>query len=92
MKKLKKGCAMTVAKSNNPSGNVSKARKSKTTHKKTASPKAKSSMEKFKMEAASEVGVNLKAGYNGNLTAKQAGAIGGRMVKKMIDSYKNSHK
>lgn len=83
---------MTVAKSNNPSGNVSKTRKSKTTHKKTTSPKAKSSMEKFKMEAASEVGVNLKSGYNGNLTAKQAGAIGGRMVKKMIDSYKNSHK
>ena len=48
-------------------------------------------MEKFKMEAAREVGVTLKPGYNGNLTAKQAGAIGGRMVKKIIDSYKKSH-
>jgi hypothetical protein len=42
------------------------------------------------MEAASEVGVQLKDGYNGNLTSKQAGSIGGQMVKKMIDSYKSS--
>ena len=81
-----------MTKSNNPSSSANKTRKQKTSTKKTATSKAKSSMEKFKMEAASEVGVNLKAGYNGNLTAKQAGAIGGRMVKKMIDSYKNSHK
>jgi hypothetical protein len=46
-------------------------------------------LEKFKMEAASEVGVQLKNGYNGNLTSQQAGSIGGQMVKKMIDSYKN---
>jgi hypothetical protein len=44
------------------------------------------------MEAASEVGVSLKNGYNGNLTSKQAGAIGGQMVKKMIDSYKKGNK
>lgn len=47
-------------------------------------PEAKQAMEQFKMEAANEVGVNLKQGYNGDLTAKQAGSIGGQMVKKMI--------
>ena len=51
-------------------------------------PEAKEAMEKFKMEAASEVGVNLKAGYNGDLTSREAGSVGGQMVKKMIDSYK----
>ncbi len=50
----------------------------------------KSAMENFKMEAANEVGVNLKQGYNGDLTSKQAGSIGGQMVKKMIESYENS--
>jgi len=44
-------------------------------------PTAKDAMNKFKMEAASEVGVNLKQGYNGDLTSKQAGSIGGQMVK-----------
>ncbi len=53
-------------------------------------PEAKEAMNKFKMEAANEVGVNLKNGYNGDLTAKQAGSIGGQMVKKMIeDAEKN---
>ena len=51
-------------------------------------PEAKAAMERFKMEAASEVGVNLKQGYNGDLTAREAGSIGGQMVKKMIDAYK----
>ena len=46
-------------------------------------PEAKEAMEKFKMEAANEVGVNLKQGYNGDLTSRQAGSIGGQMVKKM---------
>ncbi|WP_077534284.1 alpha/beta-type small acid-soluble spore protein [Massiliimalia massiliensis] len=55
-------------------------------------PQAKEAMDKFKMEAASEVGVNLKQGYNGDLTSKQAGSIGGQMVKKMIESYENSIK
>ena len=55
-------------------------------------PEAKEAMERFKMEAASEVGVNLKNGYNGDLTSKQAGSVGGRMVKKMIESYENSMK
>ena len=47
-------------------------------------PQAKEAMEKFKMEAASEVGVNLKQGYNGDLTSREAGSVGGQMVKKMI--------
>ena len=55
-------------------------------------PEAKQAMEQFKMEAANEVGVNLKQGYNGDLTSKQAGSIGGQMVKKMIQSYENSLK
>lgn len=55
-------------------------------------PEAKDALERFKMEAASEVGVNLKQGYNGDITAKQAGSVGGQMVKKMIESYENSIK
>lgn len=47
-------------------------------------PEAKDAMNKFKMEVANEVGVNLKQGYNGDLTSRQAGTIGGNMVKKMI--------
>ncbi|MCD7800544.1 MAG: alpha/beta-type small acid-soluble spore protein [Ruminococcus sp.] len=50
---------------------------------------AKEAMERFKMESANEVGVNLKQGYNGDLTSRQAGSIGGQMVKKMVESYKN---
>ena len=46
-------------------------------------PEAKQAMDQFKMESAKEVGVDLKAGYNGDLTSKQAGSIGGQMVKKM---------
>lgn len=55
-------------------------------------PEAKAAMERFKMEAASEVGVNLKDGYNGDLTSRQAGSIGGQMVKKMVEAYENSMK
>lgn len=50
--------------------------------------KGKEALERFKMESASEVGVNLKDGYNGDLTSREAGAIGGRMVQKMINSCK----
>ena len=53
-------------------------------------PEARDAMDKFKMEAASEVGVNLKQGYNGDLTSRQAGSIGGQMVKKMIESYEQN--
>ncbi|MBR5119577.1 MAG: alpha/beta-type small acid-soluble spore protein [Clostridia bacterium] len=59
---------------------------------KTLVPEAKEALERFKMEAANEVGVNLKQGYNGNITAKEAGSVGGQMVKKMIQSYENSLK
>ena len=52
-------------------------------------PEAKEAMNKFKMQAASEVGVNLQNGYNGHLTSREAGSIGGQMVKKMIENYEN---
>jgi small acid-soluble spore protein D (minor alpha/beta-type SASP) len=55
-------------------------------------PEAKEALAKFKMEAANEVGVNLKQGYNGDLTSKQAGSIGGQMVKKMVEKYENEIK
>ena len=55
-------------------------------------PEAKEAMNKFKMEAASEVGVSLKQGYNGDLTSRQAGSVGGQMVKKMIQQYEQSMK
>ena len=55
-------------------------------------PSAREAMDKFKMEAASEVGVNLKDGYNGELTSRQAGSVGGQMVKKMIEAYENGMK
>ena len=53
-------------------------------------PEARAAMDKFKMEAAAEVGVNLKEGYNGHLTSREAGSVGGQMVKKMIESYEKS--
>ena len=53
---------------------------------------AKAALEKVKMEAANEVGVTLKQGDNGDLTSRQAGSIGGQMVKKMVGSYENSIK
>ena len=55
-------------------------------------PEARAAMDKFKMEAASEVGVNLKEGYNGDLTSRDAGSVGGQMVKKMIEAYEQNLK
>ncbi len=55
-------------------------------------PEARAALDKFKMEAAGEVGVNLKQGYNGDLTSKEAGSVGGQMVKKMIQQVENSMK
>ena len=55
-------------------------------------PQAKEAMERFKMECANEVGVNLKQGYNSDISAREAGSVGGQMVKKMIESYENSMK
>ena len=59
---------------------------------KSVVPEAKEALNRFKMEAANEVGVNLKQGYNGDLTSKQAGSIGGQMVKKMIKAYEDGMK
>lgn len=55
-------------------------------------PEAKAAMERFKTEVASELGVNLKEGYNGDLTSREAGSIGGEMVRRMIKSYEESIK
>ena len=55
-------------------------------------PEARAAMDKFKMQAANEVGVNLKNGYNGDLTSREAGSIGGQMVKKMVEAYENGLK
>ena len=57
---------------------------------KMANNSKKAALEQFKQQAASEVGVTLNQGYNGDLTARQAGSIGGQMVKKMIESYENN--
>ena len=53
-------------------------------------PEARAAMDKFKMEAAAEVGVNLKEVYNGDLASREAGSVGGQMVKKMIESYEKN--
>lgn len=60
--------------------------------KKSVVPQAREALDRFKMEAASEVGVNLKQGYNGDLTSKQAGSVGGQMVKKLIEQAENNMK
>jgi small acid-soluble spore protein D (minor alpha/beta-type SASP) len=53
-------------------------------------PNARAALDRLKMETANEVGVQLKEGYNGDIKAKDAGHIGGNMVRKMIQSYENS--
>lgn len=63
--------------------------KSSSGSKKILVPEARAAMNQFKMEAANEMGVSLKKGYNGSMTAREAGSIGGQMVKKMIQSYEN---
>ena len=55
-------------------------------------PETREALDRFKMEAASEVGVNLKQGYNGDLTSREAGSVGGQMVKKMIEAYEKNMK
>ena len=59
---------------------------------KSVVPEAREALNKFKMEAASEGGVDLKQGYNGHLTSREAGSVGGQMVKKMIESYEKNMK
>ncbi|MGB4465782.1 MAG: alpha/beta-type small acid-soluble spore protein [Eubacteriales bacterium] len=58
----------------------------------TLVPEARAALDNFKMEAAREVGVTLNQGYNGDLTSRQAGSIGGQMVKKMVEKYENEIK
>ncbi len=53
-------------------------------------PEARQAMDQFKMQSANEVGVNLKNGYNGDLTSREAGSVGGQMVKKMIEAYEQN--
>ena len=55
-------------------------------------PEAKQGMEQFKMQAATEVGVDLKQGYNGHLTSREAGSVGGQMVKKMVEAFEQGLK
>ena len=55
-------------------------------------PQAKEAMNRFKMEVANEIGVNLKDGYNGDLTSREAGSIGGEMVRQMIKKQEESMK
>lgn len=55
-------------------------------------PEARDALNQFKMESAKEVGVNLKNGYNGDLTSREAGSIGGNMVKKMVEAYEQNLK
>ncbi|WP_296627727.1 alpha/beta-type small acid-soluble spore protein [uncultured Negativibacillus sp.] len=64
----------------------------KTSNNRLVVPEAQEAMNRFKMEAANEVGVNLTEGYNGHLTSREAGSVGGQMVKKMIEAYENSIK
>ena len=82
MANSKKKSNSSVSKANSPKN------QSKTASKKSS---AKEKLNKVKMEAASEVGVTLKNGYNGNLTSRQAGSVGGQMVKKMIKAYENGN-
>jgi len=56
----------------------------------TLVPQAREGLNKFKMEAAQEVGVNLTNGYNGDLTSRQNGSVGGQMVKKMVEQYEKN--
>ena len=58
---------------------------------KTLVPEAKDALNRFKMEAANEVGVTLNQGYNGNLSSKDAGRVGGNMVRKMVEDYQRQH-
>jgi len=60
------------------------------TNNRSVVPEAKEGLNKFKMEAAQQVGVNLKQGYNGDLTSREAGSVGGQMVKKMVEAYERN--
>ena len=59
------------------------------TNSKMTNKQAKAALNKFKYEVANELGVNLKQGYNGDLTSREAGSIGGQMVKKLVEKAAN---
>jgi small acid-soluble spore protein D (minor alpha/beta-type SASP) len=61
-----------------------------TNRNRTLVPEAREGLNRFKMEAAQEVGVNLSQGYNGDLTSRQNGSVGGQMVKKMVEAYERN--
>ena len=87
------GASYAIIKNNGPTSEGKREEKiimSSKNSNKLNIPEAKAAMNKFKMEAASEVGVNLKQGYNGDLTSREAGSVGGQMVKKMIESYEKN--
>lgn len=71
---------------------TTKATSSKKSSQEVSQPKQKTAMDRFKTEVASELGVTLKDGYNGDLTSKEAGSIGGEMVRRMIKKQEDSMK
>ena len=75
--------------SNNASNNTSNSGSNSSSNRLNV-PQARQAMDQFKMQAANEVGVNLKNGYNGDLTSREAGSVGGQMVKKMIEAYEQN--
>ena len=77
-----------MSNSNNYSNNTNSSRNSSSNR--INVPEARQAMDQFKMQAAGEVGVNLKNGYNGDLTSREAGSVGGQMVKKMIEAYEQN--
>ena len=78
--------------SNNASNNTSNNSGSNSSSNRLNVPQARQAMDQFKMQAANEVGVNLKNGYNGDLTSREAGSVGGQMVKKMVEAYEQGLK
>jgi small acid-soluble spore protein D (minor alpha/beta-type SASP) len=79
-----------MSNSNNYSNNTSNNSGSNSSSNRLNVPQARQAMDQFKMQAANEVGVNLKNGYNGDLTSREAGSVGGQMVKKMIEAYEQN--
>ncbi len=76
--------------SNNASNNTNSNNSSNSSSNRLNVPQARQAMDQFKMQAANEVGVNLKNGYNGDLTSREAGSVGGQMVKKMVEAYEQN--
>ena len=81
-----------MSNSNNYSNNASNTNSRNSSSNRINVPEARQAMDQFKMQAANEVGVNLKNGYNGDLTSREAGSIGGQMVKKMVEAYEQGLK